>query len=429
MKLFFRPAVIGIAIFLSTFFAYAQTDSFYLLKPDRVFDGETMHTGWIVLVHNNIIEAAGDMNFKLPANTRVIELKGTTLLPGLIEGHSHLFLHPYNEVSWNDQVLHESRAERTARAVVHADSTLLAGFTTIRDLGTEGAMYDDVGLKTAIEKGIVPGPRMIVATRAIVAKGAYGPKYDNADIDLPQGAAETGNTNELANEVRTQISKGADLIKIYADYRIGKNGEAAATFTVDELKAAVAIAKSTGREVVIHATTAEGMRIGIEAGVSTIEHGDGGTEQVFQSMKEKGIAFCPTLAAGDAVLQYKGWKKGIDPEPKQITDKKRSFAAALKSGVTICMGGDVGVFSHGDNAREMEMMVQYGMKTIDVLRSATSVNADVFGYKNEIGRIKKDLFADIIAVSGDPSTDIKNIRNVVFVMKDGKIYKEVQKAQ
>ena len=429
MKSIFLRLLVGTIFFLFSFFAFAQTDSFYLLKPDRVFDGEAMHNGWIVLVHNNKIEAAGDMNFKLPANTRVIELKGTTLLPGLIEGHSHLFLHPYNEVSWNDQVLHESRAERTARAVVHAHSTLLAGFTTVRDLGTEGAMYDDVGLKTAIEKGIVAGPRMIVATRAIVAKGAYGPKYDNADIDLPQGAAETGNVNELSNEVRTQISKGADLIKIYADYRVGKNGEAAATFTVDELKAAVAIAKSTGREVVIHATTAEGMRRGIEAGVSTIEHGDEGTEQVFQLMKEKGVALCPTLAAGDAVQQYKGWKKGIDPEPQQITNKKRSFAAALKSGVTICMGGDVGVFSHGDNAREMEMMVQYGMKPIDVLKSATSVNADVFGYKNEIGRIKKELLADIIAVNGDPSTDIKNIRNVVFVMKDGKIYRDAQKVQ
>ena len=429
MKSIFLRLLVGTIFFLFSFFAFAQTDSFYLLKPDRVFDGEAMHNGWIVLVHNNKIEAAGDMNFKLPANTRVIELKGTTLLPGLIEGHSHLFLHPYNEVSWNDQVLHESRAERTARAVVHAHSTLLAGFTTVRDLGTEGALFDDVGLKTAIEKGIVAGPRMIVATRAIVAKGAYGPKYDNADIDLPQGAAETGNVNELSNEVRTQISKGADLIKIYADYRVGKNGEAAATFTVDELKAAVAIAKSTGRAVVIHATTAEGMRRGIEAGVATIEHGDEGTEQVFQLMKEKGVALCPTLAAGDAVQQYKGWKKGIDPEPQQITNKKRSFAAAIKSGVTICMGGDVGVFSHGDNAREMEMMVQYGMKPIDVLKSATSVNADVFGYKNEIGRIKKELLADIIAVNGDPSTDIKNIRNVVFVMKDGKIYRDAQKVQ
>lgn len=412
------------AFFIFPFFASAQNDSFYLLKPDRVFDGETMHTGWIVLVHNNKIEAAGDMKFKLPANTRVIELKGATLLPGLIEGHSHLFLHPYNEVSWNDQVLHESRAERTARAVTHADSTLLAGFTTVRDLGTEGAMYDDLGLKTAIEKGIVPGPRMIVATRAIVAKGAYGPNYNNADLDLPQGAAEVGNIDELEKEVRTQISKGADVVKIYADYRVGKNGEAAPTFTVEELKAAVAIAKSLGRPVVIHSSTAEGMRRGIEAGVTTIEHGDGGTEEIFRLMKEKGIALCPTLAAGDAIQQYKGWRKGIDPEPPSVTAKRKSFAAALKSGVTICMGGDVGVFTHGTNAREMEMMVDYGMKPIDVLKSATSVNADVFGYANEIGRIKKDLFADIIAVNGDPSTDIKNIRKIVFVMKNGKIYKQ-----
>lgn len=382
-----------------------------------------MHNGWIVLVHGNKIEAAGDMNFKLPANTRVIELKGATLLPGLIEGHSHLFLHPYNEVSWNDQVLHESRAERTARAVTHADSTLLAGFTTVRDLGTEGAMYDDAGLKTAIEKGIVPGPRMIVATRAIVAKGAYGPNYNNADIDLPQGAAEVGNIDELEKEIRTQISKGADVVKIYADYRAGKNGEAAATFTLDELKAAVSIAKSLGRPVVIHSTTTEGMRRGIEAGVTTIEHGDGGTEEIFKMMKEKGIALCPTLAAGDAISQYRGWRKGIDPEPPSITAKKKSFAAALKAGVTICMGGDVGVFTHGTNAREMELMVDYGMKPLDVLKSATSINADVFGYASEIGRIKKDLLADIIAVNGDPSTDIKNIRKIVFVMKNGKIYR------
>jgi imidazolonepropionase-like amidohydrolase len=322
-------------------------------------------------------------------------------------------------------VLTESRAERTARAVVHADSTLLAGFTTVRDLGTEGSMYDDVGLKTAIEKGIVPGPRMIVATRAIVAKGAYGPKYDNPDLYLPQGAAEVGNISELVNEVRTQISKGADVIKIYADYRVGKNGDAAPTFTVEVLKAAVAIAKSLGREVVIHSSTAEGMRRGIEAGVSTIEHGDGGTEEIFRLMKEKGMALCPTLAAGDAVRQYRGWRKGVDPEPWQITAKRKSFTAALKSGVTICMGGDVGVYTHGDNAREMELMVDYGMKPIDVLKSATSVNADVFGYADQIGRIKKNLLADIIAVTGDPSIDIKNIRKIVFVMKDGKIYKQL----
>lgn len=413
-----------IVILFSALLTHAQTDSFYLLKPDRVFDGEMMHTGWVVLVKGNKIEAAGGMTFKLPANTRVIELPGTTLLPGLIEGHSHLFLHPYSEVSWNDQVLRESRAERVARAVNHARATLLAGFTTVRDLGTEGAAYDDVGLKKAIEKGIVPGPRMIVATKAIVAKGTYGPNLGNPDIDVPQGAAEVGGTEELTREVHDQIGKGADLIKLYGDYRWGRDGEAAPTFSTEAIAAAVAIARSGGREVVVHASTPEGMRRAAVAGVSTIEHGDSGTEEVFKLMKEKGVAFCPTLAAGDAIAQYGGWKKGVAPEPARIAAKRKSFATALKSGVTICMGGDVGVYTHGDNAREMELMVDYGMKPLEVLRSATSVNADVFGYSATIGRIKQGLFADLMAVQGDPSSDITSVRKVRFVMKNGKIYKQ-----
>ena len=401
-----------------------QTDKYILLKPDRVFDGEQMHTDWVVLVKNNKIEEAGSMKFKLPESTQVIELKGYTLLPGLIEGHSHLFLHPYNETSWDDQVLKESRAERTARAVEHARATLVAGFTTVRDLGTEGAMYDDVGLKIAIEKGVVPGPRMICATRAIVARGAYGPRPGSPDVTLPQGAAEVGNADEMMNEVRTQISKGADLIKIYADYRTGSSHDATATFSIEEIAAAVKIANSGGREVVCHATTAEGMRRAVLAGASTIEHGDHGTAEVFKLMKEKNVAFCPTVAAGDAYEQYDGWKKGIDPEPQSITNKRKTFQLALQSGVTICMGGDVGVYTHGDNAREMEMMVDYGMKPMDVLRSSTSINADVFGYGDKIGRIKKDLFADMIAVEGDPSSDIKNIRKIKLVMKDGVVYKQ-----
>lgn len=409
---------------LITISSFSQTDSIYLLKPDRVFDGEQMHTNWVVLVQKNKIVQAGPLNFKLPAATRIIELKGTTLLPGLIEGHSHLFLHPYDEVSWNDQVIKESRAERTARAVNHAKATLLAGFTTVRDLGTEGAAFDDVGLKTAIEKGLIPGPRMIVATKAIVAKGSYGPNFNNPDIDLPQGAAEVFGKENLVNETLTQIGKGADVIKLYADYRWGKGGTAAPTFSVEEIAAVTQIAKSSGRKTVAHASTTEGMRRAVFGGVSTIEHGDEGTEEIFKLMKEKGVAFCATLAAGDAVLQYNGWKKGIDAEPARITAKKKSFQAALKAGVIICMGGDVGVYTHGDNAREMELMAEYGMKPIDILRSATSVNADVFGYANEFGRIKKDLLADLVAVNGDPSKIIKDIRNVLFVMKDGVIYKQ-----
>jgi imidazolonepropionase-like amidohydrolase len=287
-------------------------------------------------------------------------------------------------------------------------------------------MYDDVGLKKAIEKGIIPGPRMIVATRAIVAKGAYGPKSENPDLQLPQGAAEVSNINEMMTEVRTQISKGADVVKLYADYRWGRNGEAAPTFSIEEMAAAVAIAHSSGREVAVHATTAEGMRRAIRAGVNTIEHGDDGTPEVFELMKEKGVAFCPTVAAGDAILQYHGWRKGIDPEPERITAKKRSVAAALKAGVTICIGGDVGVFAHGDNAREMELLVEYGMQPISVLQSATSVNADVFGYGTTIGRVKKGLFADLIAVEGNPAVNIHDIRNVIFVMKDGILYKSIK---
>jgi imidazolonepropionase-like amidohydrolase len=376
-----------------------------------------------VLVKGNTIQEAGTMSFKLPADTRIIEMKGTTLMPGMIEGHSHLFLHPYNEVEWNDQVLNESRAERTARAVTHAETTLMAGFTTVRDLGTEGAMYDDAGLKTAIKKGVVPGPRMIVATRAIVAKGTYGPNLHNADIDLPQGAAEVGNIDEMSNEVRTQISKGADLIKLYADYRWGLDGKAMPAFSIEEIAMATSIAKSSGRQTVAHAGTREGMRRAIMGGVSTIEHGDEGDDEIFRLMKEKGVALCPTLAAVEATSQYRGWKKGTGTEPERVTVKKRSFQSALRNGVTICMGGDVGVFTHGDNGREMVLMGEYGMKPIDILRSATSVNATVFGYGDKMGSIKKGMYADIIMVQGNPEDNVGVVKKVVFVMKDGKIYK------
>jgi imidazolonepropionase-like amidohydrolase len=420
-----KKSIYLLAIFCILFFgSYAQQDRYTLLKPLQVFDGEKMHTGWVVLIKNDSIAAAGPMNFKLPAGTAIIELKNSTLLPGLIEGHSHLFLHPYNETAWDQQVLNESRAERTARAINHARATLMAGFTTVRDLGTEGAGYDDAGLKNAIEKGIVPGPGMIIATRAIVAKGTYGPKAGNPDVDFPKGAEEVSGMESIAHAVRTQIGNGADLMKVYADYRFGLNKEAAPAFSIAELKEMVDIASSSGRKVVAHATSPEGMRRATLAGVNTIEHGDDGTPEIFQLMKEKNVALCPTLAAGDAVAQYRGWQKGIQPEPAKIANKRKTFRIALDAGVTICMGGDVGVFTHGDNAREMEMMVDYGMQPIEVLRSATSINADVFGYSATIGRIKPGLLADLIAVDGDPSVDIRNIRKIKLVMKGGAIFRQ-----
>ena len=348
----------------------------------------------------------------------IIDIPNSTLLPGLIEGHSHLLLHPYNETNWDDQVLRESRAERIARATVHARKTLLAGFTSVRDLGTEGADYDDVGLKTAIEKGIIIGPRMFVAGRALVATGSYGPKGFHSEITVPQGAEEADGVDNLTKSVRTQIGKGADVIKIYADYRWGLMKDAQPTFLQEEIELIVKVAQSSGRQVVAHASTPEGMRRAIMGGVSTIEHGDNATPEVFKLMKEKGVCFCPTLAAGDAVSQYRGWKKATEPEPEKIQEKRKNFKMAMDLGVRICMGGDVGVFPHGDNAREMEMMVQYGMKPLDVLRSSTSINAESFKIK-DLGMIKKSFLADILIVEGNPAEQISDIRKVKMVVKDG----------
>jgi imidazolonepropionase-like amidohydrolase len=377
-----------------------------------------------VLVQGHRIIDAGDADAITPNGIyKTIELKGKTLLPGLIEGHSHLLLHPYNETKWDEQVLNESRAERTARAVVHAQKTLLAGFTTVRDLGTEGAGYDDVGLKASIEKGIIPGPRMIIATRAIVATGSYGPKLKNTEHSIIRGAAEADGMDALIKEARTQIGNGADLVKVYADYRWGltKTG-AEPTFTLDELKKVVEVTASSGRKVVAHASSTEGMRRAALAGVSTIEHGDNGTEDVFNIMLKNKVAYCPTLSAAEATAMYDGWKKGSEPEPDRVQLKRKTFQLAMKMGVTICFGGDVGVYAHGDNAREMEAMVAYGMPALQVLKSATSVNADVFGYEKQIGRIRKGLFADLIAVEGNPAENISDIRKTALVMKDGVIY-------
>jgi imidazolonepropionase-like amidohydrolase len=401
---------------------YTQTN--YLLQPDRVFDGNQVHQGWSVLVEGNKIVAIGpSLKIQASKTAETIKLPGCTLLPGLIEGHSHLLLHPYNETTWDDQVMKESDALRVIRATVHAKKTLLAGFTTVRDLGSEGAGYADVALKQSIEENIIPGPRMIVAGRAIVATGSYGPKGYDPEIRVPPGA-EPADGNELVRVVRDQIGKGADVVKVYADYRWGVNEKPEPTFSVDELKLVVETAKSSGRGVVAHASTPEGMRRAIEAGVETIEHGDGGTLAIFQLMKEKGIALCPTLAAGDAVAQYRGWKKGVESEPEKVIKKRQSFKEALRAGVTICAGGDVGVFPHGDNVRELELMAGYGMSPLDVLRSATSINAKIFHIENEVGSLAPDLKADILIVRGNPIEDISDLRNVEWVMKDGVIYKK-----
>ncbi|HVO33967.1 MAG TPA: amidohydrolase family protein [Gemmatimonadales bacterium] len=396
-----------------------------VLVPARVFDGVTLQlqSGWEVVVTGDRIVAAGPRgSVTRPAGARVIELQGLTLMPGMIEGHSHLLLHPYNERSWNDQVLYEPLGLRVARATVAARTTLMAGITTERDLGTEGAGYADVGLREAIRQGIIPGPRLLVATRAIVAQGSYGPK-GAPERDLAFGAEAAGGQDDLIRVVRDQIGRGADWVKIYGDYRWGPNGATEPTFTQEEMNLIVAVASSAGRPVSVHAYSPEAMRRAAMAGVTTIEHGDDGTPEVFQLMAQKGIGLCPTVAAGDAVAQYAGWRKGVDPEPASIARKRETFRAALAAGVSICFGGDVGVFPHGDNVRELEIMVDYGMPVGQALISATSGNAKILKLDDR-GRVAPGLLADLIAVDGDPTQNISALRNVRFVMKGGEVVRQ-----
>ena len=407
--------------------ATAATAAPILLKPAQVFDGvdPRPHPGWQVLVEGDKIAAVGP-NLAAPAGARVIELPGTTLSPGLIEGHSHLFLHPYNEAKWDDQVLHEQRALRTARAVVHARKTLDAGFTTERDLGTEGAGYADVGIKQAINQGIIPGPRLLVATKANVARGAYGPKGFEPGVPIPQGAEEISGADEMTRAARDQVGAGADVIKMYADYRYGPGEPSRPTMSEAELAAGVAVAHDAGRLAAAHATTAEGMRRAALAGVDTIEHGYGGTPDVFKLMHDKGIALCPTLGASEAYARYfQGWN-GKEPAPESVQQNRRSFQLAMKAGVPICMGGDVGVFAHGENWREMEAMQRAGMPAAQVMIAATSGNARIF-HLTDRGAIRAGLLADLVAIPGDPTKDVSTVEHVSFVMKGGEVVRNDQR--
>jgi imidazolonepropionase-like amidohydrolase len=392
-----------------------------LLKPARVFDGVNRqpHAGWSVLVDGDRIAAVGP-NLAPPAGARIIDLPGETLIPGMIEGHSHLFLHPYNEAKWDDQVLHEPLALRTARAVVHAEKTLMAGFTTERDLGTEGAGYADVGLKQAINQGIVPGPRLLVSTKANVARGAYAPKGFEPGVHVPQGAEEVSGPDEMTKAARDQIAAGADIIKMYADYHYLPGEPSRPTLTEAEMAAGVAVAHDAGRLAAAHATTAEGMRRAILAGVDTVEHGYGGTAEVFRMMHERGIALCPTIAASEAYARYfQGWN-GQEPAPESVQENRHSFQLAMKAGVPICMGGDVGVFTHGKNWLEMEAMQRAGMPAADVLIAATSGNARIFHLADR-GEVRPGLLADLVVVDGDPTRDVSAVEHVRLVMKGGQI--------
>jgi imidazolonepropionase-like amidohydrolase len=383
----------------------------------------TPHEDWVVVVRGERIEEAGPAaDVKVPAGAREIALPKMTLLPGLIDAHTHVLLHPYNEVSWDNQVLRQPLALRVCRATNHLRALLHSGFTTIRDLGTEGAGYADVGIKQAVEQKILPGPRMLVTTRAIVATGSYAPRGFAPEVRVPQGAEEADGES-LRRVVRDQIGRGADWIKVYADSWDPKKG-GAPTFSVEELKLIVETASSARCPVVAHAMTKEGMRRSTLAGVESIEHGNGGDTEVFRLMAKHNVPLCPTLAASEAMSRYGGWRMGTDPEPAALKTKRETLNAALEAGVTIINGSDIGVFAHGEGARELELLVDYGMKPAEALRSATSVAAKALHLQDQLGTLKRGLLADLIAVEGDPTRDVAALRKVRLVMKEGTLYRE-----
>ena len=421
------PQTLAAALLLGAA-ARAATPNAILLRPAQVWTaGEPLHAGWAVLVQNGRIAACGPIaGIHVPIAAEVIDLPGQTLVPGLMDIHSHLFLHPYNETPWDDQVLKETAAYRTLRAGKQAEATLLAGFTTLRDLGTEGAGDADVSLKQAIADGVIPGPRLLVVTRAIVALGAYGPALRGyrRDMTLPQGAQEASGVDEVVRAVREQAAHGADWIKLYADYRVGPDGAGVPTFSQAELDAAVATAHGLGRPVAVHATTTEGMRRAVQARVDTIEHGWGGTEAIFKQMAAQGTAYLPTLTAEEAVAEYfHHYTRDVSQPTPQMQQAAAAFHLALASGVTIGLGSDVGVFTHGTNWRELVWMVRDGMTPVQAMTAATATDAQILGRAGELGHVQVGYLADLVAMPGDPTQDAGAAGHVDFVMKEGVVYR------
>jgi imidazolonepropionase-like amidohydrolase len=411
--------------------AFGQTKKDVIaLKCGSLIDPktETVSKDVVVLVEGNLIKAVGK-GTSIPLDAKVIDLSDATVLPGLIDDHTHILLQgDVTAADYDEQLLKESIPYRTIRAVVAVKSALENGFMAMRDVETEGAMYADVDVKTAINRGIIPGPRLFVSTRSLDITGAYPLVGYSWELHMPKGVQVVDGADECRKAVREQIEHGADWIKLYADrsYFIGADGtlHSIPTFTMEELKAIVDEAHRLHRKVAAHAIGREGIMNSLTAGVNSIEHGYGFDDETIAMMVKQGVYWCPTMYVGVYVAQ--GRAAAGNPIWKQMIDfVKRAVGKGVKAGAKIAFGTDAGGFPWTENqAKEFKLMVDAGMAPMKAIKSATTVAAELLDMSGKIGEISPGAFADIVAVKGDPLTDITALEHVGFVMKDGKVYKQ-----
>jgi imidazolonepropionase-like amidohydrolase len=401
-----------------------------VIKAGALIDGRSseVRRNQTIVIRGNRIESVGDV--ATPAGAKVIDLSNMTVLPGMIDAHTHIFLQGEDpaEGGYDIQLLKYPIAYRAARAVVAVRRALEQGFTTLRDVETEGAGYGDVGIKMAINEGRIPGPRLFVVTRAISTTGGYNLEGYAPEIEVPKGAQLIDGPIEARKAAREQLDHGADWIKVYMTHRswVDKQGNLVSqpTLTVEELKAIVDEAHGWKKKVACHAYGGEGMQRALDGGCDSIEHGLDLTDQNVAQMVRQGTWLVPTLSVyytHNEPPDTPGGKR----DAKRVAVHGPSFQKAMKAGVKIAFGTDVGGFSWDDPiAQEFARMTEFGMSPMDAIRAATSRAADLLDMTGDLGIIAPGAYADIIAVNGDPLRDVSALKNVSFVMKDGSVFKQ-----
>src|SRR5229473_3069634 len=412
--------------------ASAPAPQVTVIRAGTLIDGKanTPRRDQVIIIRGNRIDSVSDAaNAKIPAGATVIDLSKETVLPGLIDSHTHIFLQGEDPAQggYDANILTAPLAMRAARATVAARRALEQGFTTLRDVETEGAGYGDVGIKMAIEGGYIPGPRLLVATRAISTTGGYNLEGYAPELDMPKGAQIIDGPVEARKAAREQLDHGADWIKVYMTHRswVGKNGELISqpTLTVEELRAIVDETHGWGKKVACHAYSGEGLQRGLDGGCDSIEHGLVLTDAQIAQMIRQGTWLCPTLS-----VYYIDWSPADTPDGQR--DRKRasqhevSFRKAVKAGVKIAFGTDIGGMPWSEPiAQEFPRMVEFGITPMQAIQSATSRAAELLEMRGQLGVIAPGAYADVVAVSGNPLADIKILENVGFVMKGGKVFK------